>query len=400
MFSQEDFIQNLYGYTDEQMKEIYGVQTEDKKSLFDEIGSILLAYTIIDSVLKLTKIDQNGLYNKLSKKILSMFRRESKLTEKKVTNILKDTLKKSNDFYNKDSKDDFINKDAEKIISKRYKGSTFSKRIWDNNDDISKELHQEIEDFLKGKVNVNEIKKNIEDKFNTSKFNASRVVESEVSRVHDEYFRKYCKDNGIDTVIYKATFCNTCKVCGADHNKVFKLEDVPKIPRHPFCKCYLSYDLNYLSKDTSEEKLNINLQLFAYTSDKTKIIEAIKNGYIDKTIFNQCYDTFNDKFKNGIKTPLETINNRNDRFYHIIVGHPEFMNPIEIDRIVQALSNPDCIKEAVDKNGRKSHGYLKEFNGKTLLIIAKNDIITAYYPGKNYLKNKISTWRLIWDEKF
>ncbi|MFR4490897.1 MAG: hypothetical protein ACLT5M_06580, partial [Clostridium perfringens] len=169
-----------------------------------------------------------------------------------VTEILENTLHESSIFYdlefkvelNKDAKvtGELINKDAQKFIKKKYKGSTFSKRIWKNNNKISKELQNEIEKLLKGETSVNEIKNNIEERFETSKFNSKRLVESEVSRVHDEVFKKYCEDNRVEDLIYKATLCNTCKDCRKDHNKVFKIGEAPELPRHPFCKCYYEYD--------------------------------------------------------------------------------------------------------------------------------------------------------------
>ena len=108
-----------------------------------------------------------------------------------------------------------------------------------------KELKNEIEKLLKGETSVNEIKKNIEDRFETSKYNAKRLVDTEVARVHDEVFKKYCKDNEIEELIYKATFCNTCKDCRKYHNKVFKIYEAPLLPQHPQCKCYYLPKTNY-----------------------------------------------------------------------------------------------------------------------------------------------------------
>lgn len=252
MSSFEKFIRSLYENTDKQMQEVYNQQEEDKQSIFEKIGFILLTYTIVDNVLKLTLKQRNRLYNSMSKLIISLFGKETKDTTKKVEEILKDTLKNSSEFYdlefkvelNKNAKvtGDLINKDAEKFIKKRYKGKVFSKRIWENTNEVQKEIQNEIEELLKGKTSVNEIKSKIEKKFETNKFNAKRLVDSEVARVHDEVFKKYCKDNGIDELIYKATFCNTCDDCKKDHNRKFKLDKAPELPRHPQCHCYFSYE--------------------------------------------------------------------------------------------------------------------------------------------------------------
>lgn len=246
----EDFVKSLFENSYFNLEEINKKKEEDKKELLNEIGWLLLVYYIENGFLKIPKSTQNKLSNKLSKKILNMFSNETEQERATVTEILENTLHESSIFYdlefkvelNKDAKvtGELINKDAQKFIKKKYKDSTFSKRIWENNNEISKELQNEIEKLLKGETSVNEIKKNIEDRFESGKYNTKRLVDTEVARVHDEVFKKYCKDNGIEELIYKATFCNTCKDCRKDHNKVFKIDEAPHLPRHPNCKCYFS----------------------------------------------------------------------------------------------------------------------------------------------------------------
>ena len=217
----ENFVKSLFENSYFNLEEVNKKKEEDKKELLNEIGWLLLVYYIENGFLK----------------------------------ILENTLHESSIFYdlefkvelNKDAKvtGELLNKDAQKFIKKKYKGSTFSKRIWENNNEISKELQNEIEKLLKGETSVNEIKKNIEDRFETSKYNAKRLVDTEVARVHDEVFKKYCKDNGVEELIYKATFCNTCKDCRKYHNKVFKIYEAPLLPQHPQCKCYYLPKTNY-----------------------------------------------------------------------------------------------------------------------------------------------------------
>lgn len=248
----EDFVKSLFENSYFNLEEVNKKKEEDKKELLNEIGWLLLVYFIEDGFLKIPKLTQNKLYKKFSNQILEMFSNETEQERATVTEILENTLHESSIFYdlefkvglNKTAKvtGELINKDAQKFIKKKYKGSTFSKRIWENNNEISKELQNEIEKLLKGETSVNEIKKNIEDRFKTSKYNVKRLVDTEVARVHDEVFKKYCKDNGVEELIYKATFCNTCEKCRSNHNKRFKLKDAPSLPRHPNCKCYYEYD--------------------------------------------------------------------------------------------------------------------------------------------------------------
>lgn len=382
----DEFIEDLYTSSEPQVNEIYEEQDKSKKSLLDKIAKIILIYTIVDAFLNLKRKQRLSIYNKLSLFTLASFKKQSIHSEKKVKNILKNTAKKSANHYNIN----LVNQDAIDIINKRYKGMNFSERIWGNNNDISQKLHKEFDDFLRGKTSINDIGQNIEKTFETSKDDVKRLVDTEISRVHQEVFKKYCKENNVEEIIYKASLCHTCSKCRADHNKPFKIDEAPEVPRHPRCRCY--WTINSLPK-------SMNLQLFGFVADKDRVLSLIKDNQIDKNDFNKFYTMFNDKFKGGIKTPIETINNSNDRFYHIVYRHSELMCEEGIEQIIETLSNPQYIKEAIDKNGRKSYGYIKTFNGRTLMVVAKNDIITAYYPGKNYLKNKIGSWRLIWGKE-
>lgn len=233
----DEFIEDLYNYADEEMQEVYKKQDADKKELLNHIANILLIYTILDSVLKLKKSEQIPLINKLCKVILDNSDSENTLVEEKITKVLKNTVKNSSKFYDID----LINKDAFKIVKMKYKGEKFSDRVWGNGKEAAQVLQSQIEKLVKGQISVNDIKKNIDKIYKNKKYEVQRLADTEISRVHNEVFKKYCKENDIKEVIYKATLCHTCSLCRADHNKVFKIDEAPEVPRHPFCHCYWTY---------------------------------------------------------------------------------------------------------------------------------------------------------------
>ena len=86
-----------------------------------------------------------------------------------------------------------------------FKGKHFSKRIWSNEKEVANHLHRKVNDFLKGKVNVNQIRKDIEKTFNTSAYNSKRLVTTEVARCSSNAFDRYCKEVGVKKVKYNAT---------------------------------------------------------------------------------------------------------------------------------------------------------------------------------------------------
>lgn len=233
----EDFTENLYKAPSESLNKINEEQEKNKKTILNKIAKIVLTYSLVNNLLKLKRKERIKLYWDLSSLTQRLIKNQSIKTESIIKDILHEGTRKASDFY----KTELSNKDALDIVNKRFKGANFSERIYKNNDKISKVLHKNFNDFLKGKIEINDIKSNIEKTFNTSKYQAKRLVDTELSRIHNEIFRMNCKKNGIQKVIYKATFCNTCNTCAGYDGMVFDIEEAPYLPQHASCRCYFTY---------------------------------------------------------------------------------------------------------------------------------------------------------------
>ena len=128
--------------------------------------------------------------------------------------------------------------------------------------------------------------------------------------------------------------------------------------------------------------------------------KKIKNGEIDKEQFEECHEYFDKVFENGIKTPISTVYDKQERFYHIVDRHEYMMSKGNIDRIVETLEKPVKIYKTTDKFGIQATCYLEDANKNPLLVIVRNGIITAYEPEENYLKNNIfKKGELIWESR-
>lgn len=178
-------------------------------------------------------------YEKMSKLIIDISKGEAASQEKIIEELLSSVVKETYSFYsyNKGLKD------VKKIIESNFKGKHFSDRVWDNEKEVANHLHKQVNNFLKGKVNVNQIRKDIEKTFNTSAYNSKRLVETEVSRVSGSAFDRYCKETGVKKVRYNATLDNKlCDDCGQYHDKVFDIKDKLETPRHPLCRCFYTVE--------------------------------------------------------------------------------------------------------------------------------------------------------------
>lgn len=234
MNKDDEFIDSLYNEADKQLNDTYKKKKESRDELLKAIAMILLTYTIVDNVLSLSEKDYNKEYSLLGALIIKLTRGNIKQETSNTTSILRNTIKNTYKHYSYNHN----LKDVEKIINDNFKGKHFSDRVWENEQEVAKKLTQQCQDFLRGKINVNQIAKEIKDTYNTSAYNAKRLAETEVSRCHSAAFDRFCKETGVKKVKYIARRCNTCDRCLSYDGKIFDIDDKPYRPQHPLCQCY------------------------------------------------------------------------------------------------------------------------------------------------------------------
>ena len=236
MNKDDEFIDSLYNEADKQLNDTYKKKKESRDELLKAIAMILLTYTIVDNVMSLSDKDYNKEYSLLYLLIIKLTKGDIRQISNNTTNILKNTVKNTYKHYSYNYK----LKDVENIINKNFKGKHFSKRIWENEQEVAKKLTKQCQDFLRGKINVNDIEKEIKNTYNTSAYNAKRLVETEVSRCHSAAFDRFCKETNVKKVKYVARRCKTCDRCLSYDGKIFDIDDKPYQPQHPLCQCYFS----------------------------------------------------------------------------------------------------------------------------------------------------------------
>lgn len=280
MDKDDEFIDSLYDDADKQLNETYKKKKESRDELLKAIAMILLTYTIVDDVLSLSEKDYNKEYSLLGALIIKLTRGNIKQETSNTTSILRNTIKNTYKHYSYNHN----LKDVEKIINDNFKGKHFSDRVWENEQEVAKKLTQQCQDFLRGKINVNQIQSEIKKTYNTSAYNAKRLAETEVSRCHNAAFDRFCKETGVKKVKYNARKCNTCTRCMDDDGKIFDFKNKPELPRHPMCKCY--YDIVDDNKRvTTSNKSDIIKEIIS-DSIKYQVVREIVNSEEYKQKFN------------------------------------------------------------------------------------------------------------------
>lgn len=220
--------------------ELYKLLAVSKDIVLQIIANIILDYTVNNNIMALTVAERKRLMSTLIDKVNGLLKDKCTSEIVLAEKILEATIEATFKFYEWNYNIEF--EDVRKIINNHFKGKHFSDRVWDEEEKVAQRLHKFIKDFLDGKVNVNQIKKEIEKVFNTSAYNAKRLVETEVGRVHDESFKRFCIETGVKKIRRNAILdITTCSDCGQLDGVVYDLEDAPVLPAHPFCNCF--YDI-------------------------------------------------------------------------------------------------------------------------------------------------------------
>lgn len=229
------FIKDIYDDVD--LKEVYDQEEKNKNSIFQAIAMILLNFFITEGYVKLSKDEKEKSNKELMLLINTMFISDKNLTNKKTEEILTDVSNKVYKYY---SGKELTKKQLKNIVKTSFKGKTFSKRIWNNSNKVSKLLRKDINKFLKGKVSVNDIKNHVDKKFKANRYNIDRLVDTEISRVINDATLLWCGENGIKKVQYVAELDNkTCHDCRDYDGLVFEIDNLPfELPQHSNCRCY------------------------------------------------------------------------------------------------------------------------------------------------------------------
>lgn len=239
MFSEKQvqkFMQSLYENGDNELKKLFKHQYDMKSTILGEVANIMLIYVVENDVMIMSEIQQKREMKKLGNLINSYMKADAEMQISIIYNLLSGTVDNTFKFYSYNSK----KKDIKTIIDKQYEGKHFSKRVWENEEEVAKYIHKQLEEFLNGKVSVNKIKKNVDGLFNSGAYNAKRLAETEISRCASEAFNKFGDEVGIKKVRYNAQL-EACDKCKPFDGKLYDFDNKPELPKHPFCRCY--YDI-------------------------------------------------------------------------------------------------------------------------------------------------------------
>jgi SPP1 gp7 family putative phage head morphogenesis protein len=181
---------------------------------------------------------------------------------------------------------------ANAIVNASFHNAKFSDRIWMYQDLMKADLAKLLESGLIQGKNPRVLARELKKTFNTSTFNAERLMRTELARVQTEAQKQSFIRNGFEEYefIVNAGCCPICQALNGKHFKVEKMmpgENAP--PIHPHCRCSTAaysdrkeYEewLDFLDKGgTTEEYNKIKAQkVNSSSTSKAKQSDIIQSG--------------------------------------------------------------------------------------------------------------------------
>lgn len=129
---------------------------------------------------------------------------------------------------------------ANAIVNASFHNAKFSDRVWMYQDMLRDDLDKLLQQGLIQGKNPRVLAREIKKKFETSTFNAERLMRTELARVQTEAQKQSFERNGFDMYefIVNGGCCDICEGLKGKHFKVAKMmpgENAP--PMHPHCRC-------------------------------------------------------------------------------------------------------------------------------------------------------------------
>lgn len=133
-------------------------------------------------------------------------------------------------------------KTAKTIANSSFKNATFSERIWSQQDLLKNDLYGILSTSLIQGRNPREFIPKVRKSFDVTRYQAERLLRTELTRVRIQAQAESYEANGIDEYEYVACgLRDVCPICKVLDKQIFKLKDMEigenAPPMHPNCHC-------------------------------------------------------------------------------------------------------------------------------------------------------------------
>lgn len=137
--------------------------------------------------------------------------------------------------------DTYTAKTAKEIVNATFYNATFSERIWSHQDRLRSALSIELQRGFIAGVSSRKMADNLMKQFDVSRYDAERLVRTELSRIQTDVAMRSYLENGFEQYEYLAVNPNACPICKELNGNKYYIRDMVAgenaPPMHPNCHC-------------------------------------------------------------------------------------------------------------------------------------------------------------------
>lgn len=191
------------------------------------------------------------------------------------------------------------------IINTPWHGSSFSERLWKNTGKLVNELNDILAvGITKGRT-IAEMAFQLSTRMNKDMNSCHRLIRTETINSLNRASMRGLVDAGVKYVRWWAAEDErTCKICGANHGKIYPIDKAPNLPCHPGCRCTW---LPVFEEELSKED-RLSLEQFAeksYNDSEWKDVVFQNRITSKKEAINYFIYECGINFKDSRKYPID-----------------------------------------------------------------------------------------------
>lgn len=151
----------------------------------------------------------------------------------------------------------------ETVVNMPLEGLQFSERLYANQIKLKQNVKAVIIDGITRGQDIRTITKALNERMDIGKYNASRIVRTETSRIWYTGQNKSFETSGVEKVIYISTLDGrTSSICRGRDGNVYDLGKEPSLPAHPNCRS--TYGAYYEDSKLTERMDNQTKEFIPY----------------------------------------------------------------------------------------------------------------------------------------
>jgi SPP1 gp7 family putative phage head morphogenesis protein len=207
------------------------------------------------------------------------------------------------------------------VANASFQGATFSERIWGNLGALKADLDRLLIRSITQGRNPRELARELRNLFDSSKFEAERLMRTETARVQIAVQMKSYQENGIEEYLFIAE-PDACKICATmakkSEKEPFEVENhqvgLNAPPMHPNCRC---------STVPFVEELPAEQKVTGGVFDKTNLSDKV-----GKANYNKFVESLNAVEDERVKKLLDKFGEQFE--FHELSESKDFVNEHEV----------------------------------------------------------------------